>query len=291
LDVVRRENTQTLADLIASIDAMSPRRFLLGMLENVFSDPDPATGAAYTEETVPASMEAIRQKISGSAAQNFQNPIDEEDIDLFLDACMNPVDTQERLVRLLRKYEGLYRENGADFEANSLETHRRFSEKWGAAPTRFLDEILSLKEDFFVSDQTIYLAPSSYLDICYITFIYSGQFGVHDCFVVYGTGVEQRNWFKERKTRRKLLFKILSEDNRFEIIKRLARRDFYLFELANDLGLTSATTSHHISMLFELGIIEMKRDGNKTVFTLKKDLLKSLFAEAIQEILPQENLQ
>jgi ArsR family transcriptional regulator, lead/cadmium/zinc/bismuth-responsive transcriptional repressor len=285
LDIVRRENVADLATLIDHINAMSPQRFLLGMLENVFCDPDPETGAAYTEETVPTELDVIRAKI----ATRF--PLEKEEVDLFLDACKNPVDSQERLVRLLRKYEAYYRESGQSFEEVSLDTHRRFSETWGQAPERFLEDILSSKTEFFSSDQTVYFSPSFFLDICVITFIYSGEFGVRDSFVVYGTGVERRKWFKARKTRRKLLFKSLSEDNRFEIVKRLAKRDYYLLELANDLSLTSATASHHLDFLMQLEVVEMKREGNKVFFSLKKELLADLFKEALQEILQQEAAQ
>ncbi len=281
LDIVRRENVSDLKALIERINQMSPRRFLLGMLENVFCDPDPKTGEAYTAETVPTELDAIRDKIG------TRFPQDQDDVDLFLDACKNPEDSQERLVRLLKKYEAYYLESGQVFESVSKDTHQRFSESWGDTPERFITDILSSQTSFFAADQTVYLIPSFFLDICVITFIYSGEFGVYDSFVVYGTHVEQRQWFKARKSRRKLLFKSLSEDNRFEIVKRLAKREYYLLELANELKLTSATVSHHLELLSKLDIVEMNRDGNKVFFSLKKDLLADLFNEALQEIMQQ----
>jgi ArsR family transcriptional regulator len=282
LDIVRRENVGELDILLERIDAMSSRRFLLGMLENVFCEPDPATGLAYTEETVPADADAIKARID----QVFS--LDEQEVELFLDACKNPIDSQERLVRLLRKYEPYYKENGASFEDVSLKAHNHFQKTWGKDPERFLADTLTKDTTFFAADDTVYLAPSFFLDVCAITFIYSGEFGVNDSYVIYGTGVERRTWFKARKTRRKLLFKSLSEDNRFEILKHLARRDYYHLELANELSLTGATTSHHLSMLLQLEVVKMHREGNKVFYSLDKPLLAELFNEALQEIIQQE---
>jgi len=285
LDVVRRENVQDLASLVARIAGMSPKRFLLGMLENVLCDPDPATGAMYTEETVPTDVETIRERIG------CRCPVGEDALALFLDACMNPEDSQERLIRLLRKYEPAYLETGARFEVRSREVHERFSARWGSAPERFIEEVLSHQTEFFAADQQVFLAPSFFLDLGVITFLYSGEFGVRDSYLVYGTGVERRNWIKARKERRKLLFKALTEENRYEMLKKLARRDYYLLEMANELGLTSATASHHVSLLVQLGVVEMERDGNRIYYRLQKEPLKQLFEDALQEILQQESLK
>lgn len=75
--------------------------------------------------------------------------------------------------------------------------------------------------------------------------------------VVYGTGVERKNWLKVFKAHRRMLFKTLSEDSRFEMLKRLARRDYCLLERAKELGLTSAIASHYLCMLVELDVVDM----------------------------------
>jgi DNA-binding transcriptional ArsR family regulator len=67
------------------------------------------------------------------------------------------------------------------------------------------------------------------------------------------------------------LYRALGDDSRLRILRLLAERDRYLTELANELGLSKPTVSHHMAQLRSAGLVTVSKQGNLTYYTLRRD--------------------
>lgn len=73
--------------------------------------------------------------------------------------------------------------------------------------------------------------------------------------------------------------KALGDPTRFKIIQILLEREMFLKELAEKLNLTSATVSHHISILQKSNLISITigdDDGRKVLYQVNREKLQSI---------------
>lgn len=71
-------------------------------------------------------------------------------------------------------------------------------------------------------------------------------------------------------------FKALADEHRLKLLGFLANRECSVEELAELLRLKAPTVSHHLTKLKELGLVEMKVDGNTHLYRLNAQSLRSL---------------
>ncbi len=71
-------------------------------------------------------------------------------------------------------------------------------------------------------------------------------------------------------------FKALSDANRLKIVGLLSNQSYTVEQLASILRLAESTVSHHLSRLFEAGLVEAKASGYYSVFSLKIDTLEDM---------------
>ena len=81
-------------------------------------------------------------------------------------------------------------------------------------------------------------------------------------------------------------FKALADANRLRIIGILANQSGTVERLAEQLGLSEATVSHHLNRLAEIGLVSAKAEGYYNVYSLQKDALE----EMAKKILSRETL-
>ena len=73
--------------------------------------------------------------------------------------------------------------------------------------------------------------------------------------------------------------KALSDPTRLKIIRVLLKKEMYLKELAEELGLTSATVSHHTNLLLQLDLISLivgDKDNRKIYYKVNREKLESI---------------
>lgn len=68
-----------------------------------------------------------------------------------------------------------------------------------------------------------------------------------------------------------IVAKSLSDTSKLEILRLLKNEDLYNLEIAQKLGLTPATTSHHMTMLLSAGLVEVAKEGRKVYYNLCAD--------------------
>ncbi|MFS0672136.1 ArsR/SmtB family transcription factor [Ornithinibacillus sp. 179-J 7C1 HS] len=106
------------------------------------------------------------------------------------------------------------------------------------------------------------------------------------CIVIYGCAKplsDDREFSTELETK----LKALSDQNRLLILKMLSGKKEYGAKLAEYLGITTATVSHHLEILKKAGFIKEEKVGNIKYFTCDEAFTKSFFDHLNQFILPQ----
>ena len=80
-----------------------------------------------------------------------------------------------------------------------------------------------------------------------------------------------------------LFFKALAHESRLKLLGFLAQQDRTVQELANLLGLTEPTISHHLSLLHKIGLVRLRPEGNLHWYAFEPDglsrLAKSLLSQ------------
>lgn len=83
------------------------------------------------------------------------------------------------------------------------------------------------------------------------------------------------------------LFKILSDESKLEILSLLRERRYYGGELAKKLKLSTATISHHMSILLNGGLVVISKEGNRGYYVLDENAMRKLLDQA-RELLLRE---
>lgn len=75
------------------------------------------------------------------------------------------------------------------------------------------------------------------------------------------------------------LFKALGDESRLRILRLLASGDLYLTEIADRMGLSKPTVSHHLAQLRAAGLVTITEAGALTYYSLRRDRLTEAGAE------------
>lgn len=67
--------------------------------------------------------------------------------------------------------------------------------------------------------------------------------------------------------------KALAEQRRIEIIQLLGRQEMCVEDLIAQLNISQACVSHHIRILKEAGIVQVRRTGRWSFYSLNRDAL------------------
>jgi len=82
-------------------------------------------------------------------------------------------------------------------------------------------------------------------------------------------------------------FKVLANENRLKILGVLAERECGVEELAAILDLKAPTVSHHLDKLRELGLVDMRTDGNDHLHRLSADGLQAMSKDVFSSFSPE----
>lgn len=87
------------------------------------------------------------------------------------------------------------------------------------------------------------------------------------------------------------VFKALASEHRREILAVLSRStpqpgktccradEVCACKISEHLGLSASTISHHMSVLRRAGLVEARKDGSWTYYTLRRDVLEAAAVE------------
>lgn len=76
-------------------------------------------------------------------------------------------------------------------------------------------------------------------------------------------------------------FKALADSSRLRIIGLLGMRPHNVGELAQALGLTEPTVSHHLARLREAWLVNLRAEGTTRIYSLRVDMLETMLRHAL----------
>lgn len=90
----------------------------------------------------------------------------------------------------------------------------------------------------------------------------------------------QKKLSKENPLEVAKIFKALSDDTRIKIAYALSQNELCVCDVANIVGATTATASHHLRLLKNLGIAKYRKEGKLVYYSLDDDHVKQLIEVA-----------
>lgn len=129
----------------------------------------------------------------------------------------------------------------------------------------------------------IYNYEADYEEI-YVSMMFFNSFSLigddteDSLYVLLGINVEStfKNLYGDTELENNLLvFKNLCDKTRYSIIRLLSVRDYYGLELAEKLGITTATVSYHMSFLLLAKMVSIEKRDHKAYYTLNKEPLNN----------------
>ena len=80
----------------------------------------------------------------------------------------------------------------------------------------------------------------------------------------------------DRYNQNALLFKALADTNRLMIVDMLSCGELCACEILEGLGITQSTLSHHMKILCECGLVNSRKDGKWTHYSLNENGTQAL---------------
>lgn len=78
------------------------------------------------------------------------------------------------------------------------------------------------------------------------------------------------------------LFKVLADENRSKIVYALCQdKELCVCDVANIIGSSVATASHHLRLLRKQGLVKYRKDGKMAFYSLDDEHIKQLISIAM----------
>ncbi|MCF7946190.1 MAG: helix-turn-helix domain-containing protein [Spirochaetia bacterium] len=233
-------------------------------------------------EDVP--FEKITKKIiRKSIEQEYLHVAEGQDTYIY-QLMENPTEWKERITRTYAEFQKRFfipRETEIlnKTEKIAAESQKKIDKE----PTAYLDTIsaghykTSLKERADIK--------------IYASFTFDREIFISLDMGVIWFGLQREKLFEDvsRKSKTDLLFKILSDPKRLEILRLISRRTWYSNELAKHFNLTSATMSYHLNKLLNAGLLTFEvGEQNKIYYRVNSKTLIDLMDAARHDLLAEQ---
>ena len=113
-----------------------------------------------------------------------------------------------------------------------------------------------------------------------------------DCHVIHKEAVLvalQNKPQKEELESLSVLFKILGEKTRINILWALDNHEMCVCDIANVLKMTKSAVSHQLRLLRQSQIVKTRKSGKEVYYTLDDEHIQKLFEIALEHINHQTN--
>lgn len=187
----------------------------------------------------------------------------------FLSLLKDPRLYIEKFIKLIESYLPLYDEIKESF----LKEYEEFV-KW-------IDEELAIHGVDFIANHLEFLNLKQYTEVhlYYSLFDLVSSYSHSDGSIHIFVGIMFKEYFEDRKDKQDIdkhliIYKVLSDRTRYEIIKLLVEQESYGQEIAKKLGITTATVSYHMDYLMGASLIITKRQSRRLYYSINKDQIK-----------------
>lgn len=214
----------------------------------------------------------LKQKNSEKAS----NSSDMENWFLLLQSSEYSEDTKWRLLELIhnpvRKFQELfhiYENNRTAFDVTFQKNKKQLEKLVSQAPSEPSDVICSLMSEFHPESKRFYLtAVLPLMEWITPTIIFQGV-------LTNKLDLYQKN-LENAKEMLPPILKLLGDKSKFEILCLLKSHGRYNLEIAEELQLTPATASHHMSLLLSNHMVTVEKKDGRVYYQLNQETLREI---------------
>lgn len=248
-------------------------------------------GGIFISEYVSENHEewcSVRQDLSKMLEFIENSRTDKEERkERLLECFRNPEETKQRLCFMFRQlYEKAYKPVEGIVLERLREAEKKYKSIFEEDPQGFLKRYFI---DFFKPEK----GKWEYKIGIHISLFYQISFwpiNLHDYKKARGMavlGMRSYEFYSKKELNDKVnkFLKALSDSRRLSIIRLLAARPYYGYEIAAALNLTPATVNYHMNFLLNSDIVSFDKEETKVYFILNKDRFKELFKESEKMLL------
>jgi len=291
--VIQEEILETLQDIHDELTRFMKRelgdffdiKFDLGyrlIFKYIVENQDIVSVLSLVESIKKDKAEIISNMISGlylnkkfETIENFKSDIEASDLDdetksYLIDFILNVDEVHFRLVKILEYfYEEAYIPMKDDILYILDMEKKKMENNFYYESANFFDKYLS---DLSIeTEKPIRIHPSFFKQIWKDTLDCKTHF-----WITLGVYSYKTNDTNLKKKDSLLLYKILSDKTRLEMMMMLSQRSYFVNELAEKLKISSPAVSHHISYLNKLNLVSLKKDDHRFYYYLNKHKLEEL---------------
>ncbi len=244
---------------------------VLAMATELFeSDADPE------QLTQPHIFSVMNSFLKEKNSEKASNSSDMENWFLLLQSSEYSEDTKWRLLELIhnpvKKFQELfhiYENNRTAFDATFQKNKKQLEKLVSQAPSALSDVICSLVSEFHPESKRVYLtAVLPLMEWITPTIIFQGVLA--DKLDLYQKNLENA------KEMLPPILKLLGDKSKFEILCLLKSHGRYNLEIAEELQLTPATASHHMSMLLSNHMVTVEKKDGRVYYQLNQETLREI---------------
>lgn len=107
---------------------------------------------------------------------------------------------------------------------------------------------------------------------------------VCEAFCYDAEKVERLKGAVERTRGLALLFKALADDTRVKIVYALSREELCVCDVANIIGASVATASHHLRFLRNMGLAKYRKQGKLVFYSLDDEHVTRIIRDAMDHL-------
>ena len=184
----------------------------------------------------------------------------------------------ERVREGLEKLEAVCRRHYPLVEARCREKMERYLRQGSESlPVKFLYRLVLKGETLRPRDPVhICVTPVLYNSMGFRFFVDQPLNKLVYIGMIYEDLDELKNKQKRRQERTESQLKAIADPTRLLIVRMLSRRPHYVQELADSLGLSPATLSHHLKVLLEAMLAGIGVEGRRSYYSLNAQELSGL---------------
>lgn len=226
--------------------------------------------------TQPHIFSVMNSFLKQKNSEKASNSSDMENWFLLLQSSEYSEDTKWRLLELIhnpvKKFQELfhiYENNRTAFDVTFQKNKKQLEKLVSQAPSEPSDVICSLVSEFHPESNRFYLtAVLPLMEWITPTIIFQGV-------LTNKLDLYQKN-LENAKEMLPPILKLLGDKSKFEILCLLKSHGRYNLEIAEELQLTPATASHHMSLLLSNHMVTVEKKDGRVYYQLNQETLREI---------------
>lgn len=226
--------------------------------------------------TQPHIFSVMNSFLKQKNSEKASNSSDMENWFLLLQSSEYSEDTKWRLLELIhnpvKKFQELfhiYENNRTAFDVTFQKNKKQLEKLVSQAPSEPSDVICSLMSEFHPESKRFYLtAVLPLMEWITPTIIFQGV-------LTNKLDLYQKN-LENAKEMLPPILKLLGDKSKFEILCLLKSHGRYNLEIAEELQLTPATASHHMSLLLSNHMVTVEKKDGRVYYQLNQETLREI---------------